>query len=88
VHAFAAGEPLRLRFKICFRVDDALVGACIACELRFVVRARGADHARADPLRHLDQQKPDTTRGRVHQRRFSRLQLVSAVQKIMRRHAL
>ena len=69
-------------------VDDHIVGAGIARQVGFLVRAGGSDHVRSEHLRHLDQQKTNTARGRVHQASVAGLELIGGVGEVVRRHTL
>src|SRR6185503_15665973 len=88
VYSLTVRQPLRFTLKIFLGVDDALISTCITRELGLVLRPNCPNDACSDLLRHLDQQQSDTTRRSVYQRRLAALQFVTAVRKVMSRHAL
>ena len=87
-NALAAGDLPHPFDEILARIDDGVVAAVGAGELRLLVGADGADDRRADGLRPLAGDEADAAGGGVEEDGLARLHRVGAAQEILRRHAL
>lgn len=88
VHAFAHGEAFGFGFEIGLGVENDLIRAGVFRELSFRFGRYGADDARAQVVRHLDQQKADTSGSGVHQGGVTGLERISVVRQVVCGHAL
>ena len=69
-------------------VHDHFVATVAARELDLLVRADGADHARAERVQPLARDQPHAARGRMQQHGLPALHGEGAVDQKLRRHAL
>ena len=81
-------HPLRLGREIFFGVDHYFVGAGRLRLGGLLFAAHGSDHARAQHLGHLDQQRSGAARRGVDQARIARFERISGMRQVMRRHTL
>ena len=83
VHTAAFGKALHL-----IGVNDGFVAAVLARDARFLFGRYGAEHVRAEHLRHLHDETAGAARRRVHQAGVASLQRKRGMRQVMRRHAL
>ena len=88
IHAFAAGQPFRLRLKINLRIKNDFVGSRRSRQLGFFLGRNRRNHARPNVVRHLHQQQPNSAGSGMNQRRLAFLQRIRVMRKVVRRHPL
>ena len=86
-NAFLFGELLDLGRHIVGFVVDHAIGAPALAQLRFLGRANGGDHFRADGLGHLHDHGADAAGAAVNEDGFAGLEPGTAEQAVMGRDA-
>src|SRR4051794_38665972 len=84
----ALGDLLHALDEILLIVEDDVLGAGLPGEFRLGLRARRADHGRAERLAPLAQQQADAASRRMNEDRVALLHLERAAQEILRGQSL